>query len=105
MNLIIGLTILLFGIPVGYGLRYFTKEEMKIGKNYFGILFFLSLLISVVVFFTNIDIEMKKTIIFSFLFISIVSFISWKDGKIFFTKKGKIYHKKYSKKGSRISKK
>lgn len=76
------LVVLAFAFPIGYILRYFTREEMEQGKKYFRALFVLSLVGIIFVPLFNLSLISKKTIIFSLIFISIVSFISWKNGKI-----------------------
>ncbi len=64
----IGILILLLGIPIGDLLAKYTKEELKQGRKWFKILIAVSLFFSIVGIFMKNDF-----IIFSFLFIAIVS--------------------------------
>ncbi len=77
---LIPFVVLAAAIPVGYILRHFTKEEMSQGKMYFKILWTVSLVMAFFLLFIDIENNiMKKSVIFSLLFISIVSFISWRQ--------------------------
>ena len=78
MSYLLASIILLLAVPFGYLIRYFTKDELKIGKLYFKVLVIISLIISVAILIAPIGAINKKTIISSMLFIAIVSFISWK---------------------------
>ena len=67
-NLLIGIIVVLMGIPIGSLLAKWTKEELKSGQLWFKLLIILSLIGSVVSLFLKNDI-----LFFSFLFISIVT--------------------------------
>jgi len=75
---IFAIIILICAIPAGYFLKYFTKEEIKSGKRYFKIIWVSALILAAIAIFFNVSAELKKTIIFSLLFIAIVAFINWK---------------------------
>jgi len=77
MKWIITITILLASLPIGYMLRALTKEELKSGKKYFRAIWVLSLIISLFILIAPLDNIIKKSSIFSLLFIGIVGFISW----------------------------
>jgi len=79
MKTLFAILILLSAIPIGYILNYFTKEELKQGKKYFKILSITTPTLAIITLFINLNTEYKKTIIFSLLFISVVSFISWRE--------------------------
>ncbi|MEA3329678.1 MAG: hypothetical protein U9Q06_02955 [Nanoarchaeota archaeon] len=72
MNYVIALIVLLMGVPIGYLLKYFTKEELTQGKKYFKILWIVSFVVG------GIFIFLERYVGLSLLFIGIVSFISWK---------------------------
>ena len=78
MNEILGFVILALAVPAGYILRYYTKEEIKPGKKYFLALWTICLALAFIFLFIPLEEVIKKTTIFSLLFISIVSYISWK---------------------------
>lgn len=74
---ILGIIVLLWSIPIGIILRTITKEELKSGRKYF-----LSLWISCIILAFGVGFFIKDEIlffslVFSFIFIGIVSFISW----------------------------
>ena len=68
IRLIIGIVILLFGFPIGNYLAKKTKEELKKGKKWFGIIIILSLIGGIIGLILGNDILM-----FSFFFIAIVT--------------------------------
>jgi len=79
MEYIIAIIILLLAIPLGYLLKYYTKDEMKQGKKYFKILGILSLVLGIIMISISFpDPNLNKTAVFSLFFIAIVSFISWR---------------------------
>jgi uncharacterized membrane protein len=78
MEYLIAIIVLLCAIPVGYLLKYETKEELKSGKKYFRILCISSAILALLSLIIKISQTTKKTLVFSFIFISIISFISWK---------------------------
>jgi hypothetical protein len=72
MEYVIALVVLFFAIPVGFFLREITKEELGQGRKYFKIIWIISFLLGIGFIF------IKPYMGFSLLFISIVSFISWR---------------------------
>ena len=79
MNEILGFIILALAVPAGYILRHYTKEELKPGRKYFLVLWAVCLALAFVFLFIPLsDQILKKIIIFSLLFISVVSYLSWK---------------------------
>lgn len=76
--LLIGISILILGIPAGFILRRLTIEEIKSGRIYFNVLWLSSIILAIIFLFIPIeDKEYKYTLIFGLLFIAIISFISW----------------------------
>ena len=70
---------LLASIPIGYILKYLTKEELDNGRKYFKVIWIFCLIIAIGFLFFPLDsIEYKKSIIFTLLFIADVVFISWR---------------------------
>ena len=67
-NLIIGVLLLISGIPIGNILARMTKEELKPGKKWFKILIIISLIGAIISLIIGNDVFM-----FSFLFIAIVT--------------------------------
>jgi len=78
MEYLIAVLVLVLAVPCGYLLRHFTKEEIKPGKKYFKVIWIGSLLLAVVAFLINLELAAKNTLVFGLLFISIVSYISWR---------------------------
>jgi len=78
MKYVLAIGILLFGILVGYLLRYFTKEELEVGRRYFRWLWVAAGILALVSLILPVSIVLKQTMVFSFIFIAIVAFISWK---------------------------
>jgi len=66
--LIIGIALLILGIPIGNLLAKITKEELKAGKKYFGILIVLSLIGAIVFLILGND-----ALLFGLLFIAVVT--------------------------------
>ncbi|MFA5993073.1 MAG: hypothetical protein WC796_05190 [Candidatus Pacearchaeota archaeon] len=79
LTYLIGVIVLVCGIPIGLMLKKATKEELKSGKKYFKIIWIGCLILAVIAAFVPIAVVLKRTVIFSLLFIAIVSFISWKN--------------------------
>ncbi|MEM3074704.1 MAG: hypothetical protein QW727_02060 [Candidatus Pacearchaeota archaeon] len=78
-NLLIAFLILLASIPIGYILKYITKEEIESGRKYFKIIWITSLVLAFILLFIPINSsKYKQVIIFTLLFIANVVFISWK---------------------------
>ena len=73
-QLLIGIGVLSLGIPIGNLLAKATKEELKSGREYFKVLIILSL-IGAVIFFGFLN----DALLFSFLFIAIVTSRSLKN--------------------------
>ncbi len=68
---------LLLAIPAGYILRILTLDEIKYGKFYFKLIIIISIILGIISLLIPIDIILKKTLFFGFLFMAIVSFMSW----------------------------
>ena len=67
-NLIIGILILILGIPIGNFLAKVTKEELKDGQKYFKAIVFLSLIAGIIGLILSNDV-----LFFSMFFIAIVT--------------------------------
>lgn len=67
-NLLIGILVLLLGIPVGNYLAKHTREELKAGQKWFKRIVFLSLAGVLISFIVGNDI-----LLFTFAFIAIVT--------------------------------
>ena len=68
VKLIIGIFVLILGIPIGSYLAKLTKEELKSGQIWFRLIIISSLIGAIVSVFLNNDV-----FLFSFLFIAIVT--------------------------------
>ena len=68
VKIIIGIIILLLGIPIGTFLARITKEELKEGQKWFKLIVFFSLIGAIVSLILRND-----YLLFSFLFIAIVT--------------------------------
>lgn len=68
LNLLIGVIVLILGIPIGNFLAKYTKEELKDGKLWFNLIILMGLIGGVVALIIGND-----AIMFSFLFITIVT--------------------------------
>ena len=68
LNLLIGIIVLILGIPIGNFLAKYTKEELKDGRRWFILLIFIGLIGGIVGLIIGND-----AIMFSFLFIAIVT--------------------------------
>ena len=77
MELIFTLSILVSAIPMGIFLRYLTYDEIEFGKPYFKILTITFLFIFFISIFLPLNLINKKTLAYSSLYFSIVSFISF----------------------------
>ncbi len=67
-KLLIGIGLLILGVPIGNLLAKFTKDELKQGKKWFRLLILLSCIGAVVTLILGSD-----TLMFTFLFIAIVT--------------------------------
>ena len=67
-NFVLGIILLVLGIPIGNVLAKLTKEELKSGQKWFKIIILLSLIGAIVGLALNNDI-----VLFSFAFIAIVT--------------------------------
>lgn len=67
-KLLIGIGILVLGIPIGNILAKKTKEELQSGKNWFKLLIVLSLIGSILCLIFRQD-----ALLFGFLFIAIIT--------------------------------
>jgi hypothetical protein len=78
MSLLIAFVVLLVSFPVGYVLRYFTKDELKVGRKYFKIIWIVCLVGAIgMLFYSMADLLYKQAVIFTLLFMANVAFISW----------------------------
>ncbi|MEK6817194.1 MAG: hypothetical protein AABX80_00160 [Nanoarchaeota archaeon] len=68
LNILIGIIILILGIPIGNLLAKYTKEELKDGKPWFKLIILIGLIGGLVGLIIGND-----AVLFSFLFIAIVS--------------------------------
>jgi len=68
---------LILAIPAGYILRILTSDEIKYGRVYFKAIIITSITASIISLFLPLDAILKKSLFSGFLFIAIVSFISW----------------------------
>ncbi len=76
IKLIVGIFILVLGIPVGNFLAHFTKEELKAGQKWFKLIIILSLTGGVVGLIIRDDVLM-----FSLFFVAIITSRSLKNKK------------------------
>ncbi len=76
LNLIIGIVMLILGIPIGNWLAKITKEELTVGQKWFRLIIIISLIIGFIGLIIGNDI-----ILFSFFFIAIVTSRSLKKRK------------------------
>lgn len=74
INLLIGMFVLLFGIPIGNLLAKITKEEISQGQRWFKLVSFSALLGALISLVIGNDV-----LLFSFAFIAIVSSKSIKN--------------------------
>jgi len=68
ISLVIGIVVLLLGIPLGSYLAKITKDELKSGQRWFKLLIIISLISAVISAFLRNDV-----LFFAFLFIAIVT--------------------------------
>lgn len=68
LNILIGIIVLILGIPIGNLLAKYTKEELKDGRKWFKLLIFIGLIGGVIGLIIQND-----ALMFSFLFIAVVS--------------------------------
>ncbi|HEA46318.1 MAG TPA: hypothetical protein ENH99_00880 [Candidatus Pacearchaeota archaeon] len=76
INLLIGIVVLVLGFPLGHYLAKYTKEEIKSGRKWFKLLIVLSFVGAIAGLIFRDD-----AVLFSFLFIVIVTIRSLKRGK------------------------
>ena len=77
MPYLIAIIILALAIPIGFFLKWITKEEIESGKKYFKVLFISSFLLSLFVLLIPIEYNLKISSFFALLFMAIVSVMSW----------------------------
>lgn len=75
-ELIIGIGLLILGIPIGLYLSHITKDESKSGQKWFKLVVFASLIGAVISLIIKNDV-----FLFSFLFIAIVTAMCLKHKK------------------------
>lgn len=68
INIIIGIVVLILGIPIGSLLAKYTKDELKSGQRWFKLLIIISLIGAVISAVLQNDV-----LFFGFLFIAIVT--------------------------------
>ena len=68
IKLIIGIAVLILGIPFGHYLAKFTKEELKDGQIWFKLIIIVSLILGIIGLFISSDILM-----FGSFFVAIVT--------------------------------
>lgn len=68
INIIIGLIVLVLGVFIGDFLAKTTKEELRYGQLWFKLIIIISVICAVISLFLGND-----TLLFSFLFIAIVT--------------------------------
>jgi len=68
LSIIIGIAVLIIGIPIGNILAKNTHEELEDGKKWFLLLIFLSLIGAIISLIFG-----KDSLLFAFLFIAIVT--------------------------------
>ncbi len=68
LKIIIGILVLILGIPIGNFLAKYTKEELKDGKKWFNLLIFIGLIGGLAGLIIGND-----ALMFSFLFIAVVT--------------------------------
>lgn len=78
MIYLLAIIMLMLAIPIGVILRSLTKEEMKDGKKYFLVLWISCLILAWVFLLLDFESIFRNSAVFTFLFIAIVSFISWR---------------------------
>ncbi|MFA5953500.1 MAG: hypothetical protein WC812_02825 [Candidatus Pacearchaeota archaeon] len=68
LELVIGIVVLILGIPIGHFLAKATKEELNSRKNLFKIIIIFSLILSIICLIFQQDF-----LLFGFLFVAIVT--------------------------------
>jgi len=68
LKILIGVIVLILGIPIGNLLARYTKEELKDGRKWFNLLIFIGLIGGLVGAIIQND-----SLMFSFLFIAVVT--------------------------------
>ena len=68
LKILIGVIVLILGIPIGNLLAGYTKEELKDGRKWFNLLIFIGLIGGITGLIIGND-----SLMFSFLFIAVVS--------------------------------
>tara|TARA_Y100000310_G_C20594792_1_gene769932 strand:- start:785 stop:1027 length:243 start_codon:yes stop_codon:yes gene_type:complete len=79
MSLLIAFLILLGSFPIGYMVKYLTKEEIRSGRKYFRGVWIVCLAGAIAMLFSStMNLLDKQAIIFTLLFMANVAFISWR---------------------------
>lgn len=68
MKILIGIGVLVLGIPLGNLLAHFTKEELRPGRNWFKLIVIVSLICGLIGLVLGNDVLM-----FSFFFIALIT--------------------------------
>ncbi len=79
MTYLIPIIILMLAIPIGFFLKYLTKEEIKSGRKYFKWLYLSSLLLAFIILLFPIEKNLKDSSFFALIFIAITTYISWRE--------------------------
>ena len=78
-DILIAFIVLIASWPAGYMLKSLTEEELKPGKKYFQLLWITSFALAIIFLILPLnDLNVKKAVIFTLLFMANVAFISWK---------------------------
>ncbi len=67
-NLIIGIVVLILGIPIGSFLAKMTKDEQKLGQKWFKLIIIIAVLGAIINLIAGNDV-----LLFGFLFITVVT--------------------------------
>lgn len=70
--MIVEIILLLSAVPMGLLLARLTREELKDGRKYFKVVFYVSFIIGMMLMFYNLKIES-----FSLIYLGIIAFISY----------------------------
>ena len=76
LKILIGVIVLILGIPIGNILAKYTKEELKDGRKWFNLLIFIGLIGGLIGAIIQND-----SLMFSFLFIAVVTIRSLRRKK------------------------
>jgi dipeptide/tripeptide permease len=92
LQYILMILVLLLAFPIGFLLSKLTKEELIQGRTGFKILIWVFILSLIFIVFSNIQTQIKITLVFTLIFIIIITLISLKQS--FYSKKTKKQKKR-----------